>query len=854
MEQLGALLLVDRLRVLLTVAAQADAGLEGVDRVQVILPLAVDRVEQEVLLDPRDELLAELFATLRVASIDRLEHARDVTILGFLLGRLGQDGLVDLEAVGAVDPLAEARRVIEVDEGLALGHVVHHLLHAGQAVRTTQVLFEHRLAHTVDGLALGVHHLVVLEEGLADLEVAVLDLALSLGDRAGDHLGFDGLPLAHAQPLHRVGHPIAIEDAHQRVLQGEVEAALPGVALPTGATPELVVDAPRLVALRAEHVQAAEGEHFLLVQAALGADLAADHVDLFQVLDVTLDQALGLERLGQAMLEVAAQLDVGAPAGHVRGDRDRAAFAGLGDDVRLAGVLLGLVVLGVEDLVRNLGFLQHRRDLLGVVDGCGADQDRLALLVQALDLLDDRPPLLGFGAVDGVRRVVTQHRHVGRDRDHVQLVDLVELSSLGERRAGHAGQLLEHAEVVLERDRREGLGLLLRLEALLDLDRLVQAVRPAPAVHLPAGEVIDDDDLHALGPAALVLDLLDHVLLVVLVDLVGADRVLEVVRPVLEARGVEAVDLEQLLGADDTLLREGGALLLFLDLVVHVALELTHDRIGLVVLAHVLLGRAGDDQRGPGLVDQHGVDLVDDREVEVRLDLLLLAGLHVVPQVVEAQLVVRAVDDVASVDRLAIPGVHRRLDRADGQAHVLEHRTHPVGVPLGEVVVDSDQVALAPGQGVEDQGQGRDQGLALAGHHLGDLALVQDVAAHELHVVRPQAEGPLRGHAHHGEDLGQGTLEGELLFSDRLPELVHLLEHPRALQALGPGCQVIDALDERPHARHDPLVLRAEHALELDADLLANDAELVADIVPVHRFPRPPSGRRRGSSGGRGDH
>ncbi len=45
-------------------------------------------------------------------------------------------------------------------------------------------------------------------------------------------------------------------------------------------------------------------------------------------------------------LGVAAQDDVGAAAGHVRGDRHRALAAGLGDDLRLA-----LVVLGVQHLV-----------------------------------------------------------------------------------------------------------------------------------------------------------------------------------------------------------------------------------------------------------------------------------------------------------------------------------------------------------------------------------------------------------------------------------------------------------------------------------------------------------------------
>ena len=56
-------------------------------------------------------------------------------------------------------------------------------------------------------------------------------------------------------------------------------------------------------------------------------------------------------------VDVAAEHDVGAAAGHVGGDGDRAAPAGLGDD---AGLLL--VVLGVEHVVRDARASVNCRD------------------------------------------------------------------------------------------------------------------------------------------------------------------------------------------------------------------------------------------------------------------------------------------------------------------------------------------------------------------------------------------------------------------------------------------------------------------------------------------------------------
>ncbi len=64
---------------------------------------------------------------------------------------------------------------------------------------------------------------------------------------------------------------------------------------------------------------------------------------------------------------------------------------------------------------------------------------------------------------------------VGHD-DHFELVDLLELRRLGVGRAGHARELLVHAEIVLEGDRGEGLVLVLDLDAFLGLDRLVQTL------------------------------------------------------------------------------------------------------------------------------------------------------------------------------------------------------------------------------------------------------------------------------------------------------------------------------------------------------------------------------------------
>ena len=99
------------------------------------------------------------------------------------------------------------------------------------------------------------------------------------------------------------------------------------------------------------------------------------------------------------------------------------------------------------------------------------------------------------------------------------------------------------------------------------------------------------------------------------------------------------------------------------------------------------------------------------------------------------------------------------IDDADAEAEGVVDEAHPVGVAAGEVVVDGDDVHAAPGERVEVGGHGGDQRLALAGLHLGDVALVQEDAAHELHVEGAQAEGAAGGLAGVGEGLGQEVVE-----------------------------------------------------------------------------------------------
>ena len=211
-------------------------------------------------------------------------------------------------------------------------------------------------------------------------------------------------------------------------------------------------------------------------------------------------------------------------------------------------------------------------------------------------------------------------------------------------------------------------------------------------------------------------------------------------------------------------------------------LEARDDLVDAVVLVGRLVGRAADDERGARLVDEDRVDLVDDGEVVAALHVAAQLELHVVAQVVEAELVVGAVGDVGGVGLLALGVVEGVLDDADAEAEEAEDAAHPLAVALGQVVVDGDDVDALACEGVQVGGQGGDERLAFAGLHLGDGAAVQGHAADELHVEVPHVEDPAAGLAHHGERLGQQVVEG-LALRERLAEFLRLARELGVLSA-----------------------------------------------------------------------
>jgi hypothetical protein len=239
------------------------------------------------------------------------------------------------------------------------------------------------------------------------------------------------------------------------------------------------------------------------------------------------------------------------------------------------------------------------------------------------------------------------------------------------------------------------------------------------------------------------------------------------------------------------------------------SLQARDDAIDFVVQVRRLLGRTRDDQRRPRFVDQDAVHLVDDREVMSALDEMREIELHVVAEVVEAEFVVGAVRDVAAVGDLSFLIVQIVLDDADRHAEETVDFPHPLGVAPRQIVVDGDDVDAFAFEGIEVRGKRRDERFTFARLHFGDLPLVQDAAADQLHVEMPHVQHAASRLPYDSEGFGQEVVYG-FARSDPLAEFLRLFAERLVAQSLDGGLQRVDGFDDRTDLLQLAFVLRAE--------------------------------------------
>ena len=195
-------------------------------RQQMFAPFAVDGLQQQLFFNAAHGVVAKgggLFRHIFVGRFDQpLTHG--LLIDAIFLGP-GHHRHIDADPFDhrGIKPLGVPLFGIAFRRQIAIDQIVDHLMaHVAHDLR--QILRLHDLAALAkDHLALIVHHIVKLQQLLADVKVAAFDLGLGLFQRLVHPRMDDRLALLHPQRRQHLVQPFRPENPHQIIFQAQIE-------------------------------------------------------------------------------------------------------------------------------------------------------------------------------------------------------------------------------------------------------------------------------------------------------------------------------------------------------------------------------------------------------------------------------------------------------------------------------------------------------------------------------------------------------------------------------------------------------------------------------------------------------
>ena len=219
------------------------------------------------------------------------------------------------------------------------------------------------------------------------------------------------------------------------------------------------------MALGTDDVEAAFMDHFVVKR----LPFTAQGIDLTLFLPC-LDCLICLKK-ANLLFDITAQHNVSTSAGHIGRNGDHAWPTGLGNNLGLTRVLLG-----IEHLMGQLLLAQQPRYQFGVFDRGCTDQHRLSSGVAVADIGKNRLVFFMRGAKHLILAIIANHWAMRGHHYGFEAINLLKLEGFGICRACHAGQLAIHPEIILKGNRSQRLVLGLYRYTLLGFNGLMQAI------------------------------------------------------------------------------------------------------------------------------------------------------------------------------------------------------------------------------------------------------------------------------------------------------------------------------------------------------------------------------------------
>ena len=333
-----------------------------------------------------------------------------------------------------------------------------------------------------------------------------------------------------------------------------------------------------------------------------------------------------------------AQNNVRAASRHVCRYSHLARLPGLSDNLCFL-----FVKLRIQDIVGNSMTLQLCRQFFRLCNRRCPDKNRLSLGVKFLNLINGSPIFGAPGLVDDIREILPNHRTVRRNHNHVKSVNLPEFLFFRLGCSGHACQLFVHPKIVLESNGRQRLALALDLHAFLGFNGLMQSIRVAASEHQTAGELVHNNHFAVFN----------DIVLVPLHQGMRPKCLVEMMRQFHIVVIVEVANIQGFFGFGDPCLGRRHSVKFLIDGIVIACFKLGHNFRQHIIKIGRFFARPGNNQRCSRLVNQNGIDLVNNGIVHRPLHHLIGMNHHIVAQIVESKLVIGSVGHISGIGRAA---------------------------------------------------------------------------------------------------------------------------------------------------------------------------------------------------------
>ena len=165
-----------------------------------------------------------------------------------------------------------------------------------------------------------VNHIVIFNEMFTNIKVIALRLHLGIGYTLGNQAMLNRGVLIHSGPLHKALDALTAETAKGLILQRGIKTRAARVSLSSCPPPKLIINASSFMMLGADDMKSTGLDYLLMF----------------------------LKPFFMATpLRIATENDIHAAPSHVRSHRDRSQMPSLGNNARLA-----LMILSIQHLMR----------------------------------------------------------------------------------------------------------------------------------------------------------------------------------------------------------------------------------------------------------------------------------------------------------------------------------------------------------------------------------------------------------------------------------------------------------------------------------------------------------------------